>query len=58
MARPNHYEAALYLCAALAVTEAIWLLVFIIPRLPAYEFVIPLAATVSTGLEHHEGAPR
>ena len=48
----NHYRAALYLCAAIAVTEAIWTLVFIIPRTPkdTRVIVIALAATFIIGL--------
>jgi len=52
MSKLNHYRAALYLCAALVLTEVSWILLFITPRLPAYAsgFFIPLVATVITVL--------
>jgi hypothetical protein len=48
----NHYRTALYLCAAIGVTEAIWFLVFIIPRTPQHTrvIVITLATTFIIGL--------
>ena len=41
----NHYRAALYLCAAIAVAEAIWLLSFTIPLTPQQTRVIVIALT-------------
>jgi len=50
MSKLNHYRAALYLCAAIAVMDAIWILKFTPPRLPAYmsAFFIALVATIIT----------
>jgi hypothetical protein len=46
----NHYRAALYLCAAIAIIQAAWICFFIIPRMPQYEkgFIIPLMVTTMT----------
>jgi hypothetical protein len=48
----SYYRAALYLCAAIALTDAIWILRFVLPRTPAYAeaFIIALIATVITAL--------
>ncbi len=48
----SYYKTSLYLCAAIALTEAIWILFFVLPRTPAYAdaFVIALIATVITAL--------
>ena len=52
MFKSNRYRAALYFCAAIAVAEAIWLLVFVIPWTPkdTRVVVITLAATFIIGL--------
>lgn len=50
MFRFNHYKTALYLCAALAVTNALWILLFVIPRTPQATkgFIEILIVTVIT----------
>jgi hypothetical protein len=52
MSRLNHYRAALYLCAVIALTDASWILFFVIPRLPTHAeaFFMPLAATLMTAV--------
>jgi len=52
MPRLNYYRAALYLCAVIALMDAIWIL-FFVPRLPKDAqgvFIWALAATVITAL--------
>jgi hypothetical protein len=52
MSRLNLYSAALYLCAAIVLTDAIWIL-FFVPRLPKdthWVFISALAAAVITPL--------
>ncbi len=48
---PSYYRAALYLCAAIALADATWILFYVIPRLrlPYVEpFTMAFAATVMT----------
>ena len=62
MSKLSHYKAALYLCAAIAVTEAIWLVVF--PRalvrggfiVPALSFVIVLGLLLQSNFIRYIGA--
>jgi hypothetical protein len=50
MSKLNYYRVALYLCAAIALTEAIWILAFVMPRMPTYAngFIITLIVAVIT----------
>jgi len=50
MSKLNHYKAALYLCAAIAVMDAIWVWVLVIPRMQVGRTIIPLLAPPITVL--------
>ena len=66
MSEFNHYKAALYLCAATVLTEAVWILLFINPRTPqdtrltviilVATFVILLGLLVQSNLIRYVGA--